>query len=103
MKDAVRIEKWLNNTPDHEAVELVKGVLVRTFGEDALCRDTGDSHQLRVKHPALAQLPGFGPFGHLSIPVSKGQWVKGYYLRRIAQAIKWLGEVEGEENASEEE
>ena len=89
------IEKWLAGTPD-EAEEVVRGFLVRAFGEDAVCRGTGDSHQLRVKHPALADLPGYGPFGHLSVPVDKGQRVKGYYLRRIAQAVKWLEEAAGE-------
>jgi hypothetical protein len=98
MKDADLIQKWLTQTPNYEAVDVVSGLLVRAFGEDAICRGTGDSHQLRVKHPALANMSGFGPFGHLSVPVDKGQRVKGYYLKRIAQAIKRLEEVacEGE-------
>lgn len=99
MKDARLIGKWLAGTPD-EAEEVVRGVLVRAFGQDAIRKGTGDSHQLRVKHPALGDLPGFEPFGYLSVPVSKGQRVKGYYLRRIAQAIKRLEEVAGEEQES---
>jgi len=97
VKDMLLIEKWLTSPPDYEAVEVVRGMLVRVFGEDAVCRNTGDSHQLRIKHPGLANMPGFGPFGHLSIPVDKGQRVKGYYLRRIAQAIKRLEEVADEQ------
>ena len=96
MKDADLIEKWLTRTPDYAAVDLVKALLVRAFGEDAICRGTGDSHQLRVKHPALANMSGFGPFGHLSVPVDKGHRVKGYYLKRIAQAVKRLEEASGE-------
>lgn len=97
MKDEHLIEKWLMSTPGDEAVDVVKGVLAHHFGEDAIRRKTGDSHQLRIKHPALANMPGFGSFGYLSIPVSKGQKVKGYYLRRIAQAIRRLEEAANEE------
>jgi hypothetical protein len=42
----------------------------------------------------LASLPGFGIGGYLSIPVSGGNCVKGYYLKRIAQAIRRLEEAE---------
>lgn len=97
MKDNDLIEKWLSRTPAHESIDVVRGLLIRAFGEDSLCKGTGDSHQLRVKHPSLANLPGFGPFGHLSIPVEKGQRVKGYHLRRIAQAIRRLEDVACEE------
>lgn len=96
MKDNDLIEKWLTRTPAYEAADVVKGLLVRAFGDDAICRGTGDSHQLRIKHPVLADLPGFGPFGHLSIPVDKGRRVKGFYLKRIAQAIRRFEEVAGE-------
>jgi len=102
MKDAELIDKWLRNTPDYEAVKVVRGVLVRAFGKDAICKKTGDSHQLRVKHPALANLPGFEPFGYLSVPVKDGQQIKGYYLRRIAQAIKRLEEAAEEVKDKEE-
>ncbi|MBI2843894.1 MAG: hypothetical protein HYX78_10885 [Armatimonadetes bacterium] len=97
MNQKLLIEKWLNNAPIDESVDVVKSVLLRFFGSDAICKGTGDSHQLRVKHPALRDLPGFGQFGHLSIPVTGGRRVKGYYLRRIAQAIKHLEEIEKEE------
>jgi len=93
MKDARLIEKWLTSTPGDEAVDVVRRVLIHAFGEDALCPNTGDSHQFRIKHPALADMPGFGPYGYLSIPVYKGQRVRERYLRLIAQAIKRLEEV----------
>jgi hypothetical protein len=93
MKKESVISQWLNQTPDYASLKTVETVLHRVFGEDAICKKTGDSHQLRIKHPALAELPGFEPFGFLSIPVSKGQRVKGYYLRRIAQAVKHLEEI----------
>lgn len=97
MNHKLLIEKWLSATPADESVDTVKVVLTRVFGNDAICKGTGDSHQLRIKHPALKEMPGFGPFGHLSIPVSKGQRVKGYYLKRIAQAAKRIEESDQEE------
>lgn len=39
-------------------------------------------------------MPQFGIGGHLSIPVSHGNRVKKIYLKRIAQAIKRLKEVD---------
>lgn len=77
-------------------MKVVRTLLVRVFGDDAICSNTGDSHQLRIKHRSLMGKPGFGPYGHLSIPVHQGQYVKGYYLKRIAQAIQLLGEYSKE-------
>jgi hypothetical protein len=57
------LEKWLSATPSDESVDTVKTVLKRVFGKDTVCKNTGDSHQMRVKHPALRDLPGFGPLG----------------------------------------
>ncbi|HPP75731.1 MAG TPA: hypothetical protein PLU88_11470 [Armatimonadota bacterium] len=91
------IEKWLVNTPVDEPVNKVKTILRRVFGEDAICKKTGDSHQLRVKHPLLKDVPGFDPYGYLSIPVHKGQRVKGIYLKRIAHAAMIIYEANQEE------
>lgn len=98
MSNAKLIDKWLTATPSDAPVGVVRNVLVDALGSDAICQNTGDSHQLRVKHSALAGMPGFGPYGHLSVPVKNGQTVKGYYLRRIAQAIRRLEEVAEEED-----
>lgn len=97
MNHKLLIDKWLAETPSDESVDIVKTVVVRIFGANSICKGTGGSHQLRIKHPMLREMPGFGPFGHLSIPVSKGQRVKGYYLKRIAQAAKHIEESGREE------
>ncbi len=86
--------KWLDATPADESAGVVERLLKHHFGSDAVKRSAGGSHQFRIKHPALADLPGFGLGGYLSIPISGGQRVKGYYLRRIAQAIKRTEEAE---------
>ena len=93
MKDKDLVEKWLRNTPSDEAVEVVKSVLIRHFGKDAIRRKTGHSHELRLKHHALAGMLGFTQYGDLRIPVKSGQRIKGYYLKRIAQGIKRLEEA----------
>jgi len=82
------VESWLRSNSDDSA-KRVEAVLVRHFGRAAV-RYNANSHQFRVKYPALDGLPGFGIGGYLSVPVDHGQRVKNYYLRRIAQAIKHL-------------
>ncbi|MEN6520084.1 MAG: type II toxin-antitoxin system HicA family toxin [Armatimonadota bacterium] len=93
MGDDELIDKWLSNTPPDDSVDKVERILIKVFGEGSVKKRSGGSHQYRVKHPSLEGLPGFGTGGHLSIPVKNGTRVKGYYLKRIAQAIKRLEEV----------
>jgi len=92
MKDNRMIDSWLNSTPADAPADEVERVLVAFFGRDSVKKASG-SHQYRIKHPALADLPGFGIGGYLSIPISGGKRVKGYYLKRIAQAIQHLEEI----------
>lgn len=90
------VERWLNTTPSEESADVVERVLVAHFGSESVKKTSG-SHQYRIKHPALADLPGFGVGGYLSIPVTGGKRVKGYYLKRIAQAIQTLEGAESEQ------
>ena len=91
------IEKWLNATPSDESADVVERALVTYFGSESVKKTSG-SHQFRIKHPALADLPGFGIGGYLSIPVTGGKRVKGYYLKRIAQAVRRMEEAESEQS-----
>lgn len=93
MGDEELIDKWLNNTPAEDSADKVERILVKIFGADSVKKRSGGSHQYRVKHPSLDNLPGFGIGGHLSVPVKNGTKVKGCYLKRIAQAIKRLEEA----------
>ncbi|MCL5105533.1 MAG: hypothetical protein M1133_15670 [Armatimonadetes bacterium] len=88
------IDKWLVSAPPTESSERVEAVLVHFFGESSIKRGAGSSHQFRIKDSRLADLPGFGIGGHLTIPVSGGQKVKRPYLKRIAQAVKHIRHVE---------
>ena len=81
------IGKWSSRPPGTESAERVESVLTHYFGDAAVNRGVGSSHQYRIKDVRLAGLPGFGLGGHLVIPVSGGQRVKKVYLRRIALAV----------------
>ena len=48
---------------------------------------------MRVSHPALFQHPHFVG-GTLSVPVTGGQSVKPFYLKRIVEAIEIVQEAE---------
>lgn len=98
MGDEDLIEKWYSNTPGDESADTVERLLVKYFGRSSVSRKRGGSHQLRIKHQGLADLPGFGIGGHLSIPIKGGSRVKKLYLKRIAQAIKRLAEVADAKN-----
>ncbi len=48
-----------------------------------------------VEDENLKQLNDIAPLGVLTVPVKRGQQVKGFYLKRIAEAIKHIqGEAE---------
>jgi len=51
-----------------------------------------------VRHEALVGVKNFGLDGEFTIPIYKGHWVKGIYLKRILLAI---GIVEGAGNEEE--
>ena len=86
------ISQWRDRTPVHASAGVAEKAVMRCFGPSSVSK-TGGSHQFRIKHRALRGQPGFGDAGFLSIPVKDGRWVKGYYLRRIAQAIFYLEEI----------
>ena len=97
MNNEGMIDRWLNATPADEPAHVVEQLLVAYFGRESV-KKNASSHQYRIKHSALADLPGFGIGGYLSIPVTGGKRVKGYYLKRIAQAIRHMEETESEQN-----
>ena len=81
------------NQPQPSAtVETVEAILRHYFASGFSVAE-GGSHQLRVSHPALFQNPHFIG-GTLSVPVSGGQSVKPFYLKRIVEAIEIVQEAE---------
>ena len=94
MKYSELVNRWFSAAPGYESADVVERVLEHYFGPESVKNNAGGSHQFRVKHRLLEDLPGFGIGGYLSIPISGGKRVKGYYLKRIAQAIKKIEEAE---------
>jgi len=86
-----KLEKWLENTPTEVPVNEVEAVLTRFF-PGQYERKAG-SH-IVVRDPRLKGLPDYGPSGDFTIPVKRGQKVKGYYLKDLVKTIKFLKELE---------
>ncbi len=87
-----RLQKWLDNPPKDAPVDEVRAVLDRHF--HGKIRSASGSH-IVVADERLAHYSGFEPFGEFAIPVKGGQRVKGYYLQRLARAVKIAEELEG--------
>ncbi len=82
------LDQWRQQPTPSARVAQVEHLLEHFFG-DGFKLAQGGSHLLRVSHEALKSHPHFGG-GKLSIPVSHGQTVKPFYLKRIVLAISLL-------------
>lgn len=85
-----KLEKWLHNAPTDAPKEGVLAFLDRFF--------PGQYEQKRGSHiviqdDRLKLFPEYGPNGEFDIVITRGQTVKGYYLKRLAQTIKLLEEI----------
>ncbi len=90
-----RIQSWLENTPRDAPFDEVEAILKRYF--PGHCLKKSGSH-IVVTDDRLIGFRGFGPVGDFTVPVKSGQRVKGYYLKRLAQAINMIKELEREED-----
>lgn len=86
-----RLSRWRIDTPTDVPVDEVLSILDRFF--DGRYVRTGGSH-IVVTDKRLIGLPGYGPLGDFSVPVKGGQRVKGFYLKRLAETIYILEELE---------
>ena len=86
------LASWKNQSQPSAPVETVEAILRHYFASGFFLAG-GGSHQLRVSHPALFQHPHFVG-GTLSVPVTGGQSVKPFYLKRIVEAIEIVQEAE---------
>ena len=91
---------WRQKPNPEAEVETVEAILSHYFVE-GFTKAEGGSHQLRISHPSLYGHPHFA-FGMLSIPVKSGQSVRGFYLKRIAEAIAVMQEAQKAEEKNEE-
>jgi hypothetical protein len=95
------VEAWAKKPNPEADVESVEAIL-RHYFKDAFTKAEGGSHQLRVSHPTLYGHPHFVG-GTLSVPVRGGQGVKGFYLKRIAEAISILEEARRVQETNDED
>jgi hypothetical protein len=89
-KNEKKVQKWLHNPPTDEPVERVEAVLKHFFGT---VRKGATSH-IVVQDTRLEGMDDIGPDNDFSVPIRGGQKVKKQYLRRIAEAVQYMGEVE---------
>jgi len=51
---------------------------------------TKGSHNIKIEDEGLADFPGSHPRGEMTIPITGGQRVKKYYLKRIIEAVEHI-------------
>ena len=85
------LERWLQNTPTDEPKDRVIAIIDRFF--PGQWKQEKSSHVV-IQDSRLIGIPSYGPAGDFDIPVKGGQRVKGYYLKKLAQTIKLLGDME---------
>lgn len=81
------VKRWRENRPAEVPINDVKTVIEGYFKSD--CIRQRSSHII-ISHKKLANFPNFGLYGELSIPIYKGQKVKGIYIRRLLYAIELI-------------
>ena len=86
-----KLDRWIDNTPKDAPKDEVLSMLDRFF-PDRYEMKSG-SH-IVVRDSRLKGIPDYGPDGDFDIPVQGGQRVKGFYLKKLAQAIRFLQEIE---------
>jgi len=88
-----RLRRWRENTPAAVPKKEIVGVLDRYFPG----RHEGKSgSHIVVRDPRLRNLADFGPNGEFTVVVESGQRVKRRYLKRVAQAVAIIEEMEDE-------
>ena len=88
-----KLERWANNTPKHAPKEDVLAIIERFFSRQY--KQTSSSH-IVIQDDRLGGYPECGPAGDFTVVISGGQKVKGHYLRRLAQIIRFLEELKNE-------
>lgn len=88
------LTKWSINTPTDAPIDKVIA-LIKRFFKDQYELISG-SH-IVIRNDNLIGRPDYGPDGDFTVPVSGGQKVKGYYLKKLADTIILLEQIEKSE------
>jgi len=87
------LEKWLNNTPKDAPKERVVAIIKRFFSGQYEQRSGA---HIVIQDDRLKGYPDCGPAGDFTVAITGGQKVKGHYLQRLAQIIRFLEELNNE-------
>ncbi len=83
------LRKWRGNRPVEVRVQDVKTILNAFFPSEW---DWTSGSHIVVRSEILKKFPDYQPFGELTIPVKKGQKVKGFYIKELITAINIIQE-----------
>ncbi|MCX8057526.1 MAG: hypothetical protein N3F03_07960 [Ignavibacteria bacterium] len=94
-----KIEKLLNKlcNPAYKQnvrKEELETILNHFFKDQWTFGETSGSHNYRIYHPYFQNFPEYGPEGFMTIPVSKGQFIKHFYMKRLCKVIEIIRELE---------
>jgi hypothetical protein len=85
------LEKWKHNTPREEVRDTVIAIIDYYF--NGKYTQNATSH-ITIKDKRLVEQGITGTAGILVIPISGGQKVKGFYLKKLVHAIEILNDEE---------
>lgn len=85
------LQRWRNSKQEVRVEELFP-VLNRYFPGSWTYGDKRGSHVIKVTHPKLKGLSGYGPDGDFAIPTRGGQKVAFFYLRDLIKSIQLISE-----------
>ncbi|MBU0712650.1 hypothetical protein KKA87_12150 [bacterium] len=88
-----RVEKWRTGKQPVPKDSL-ESILNHYFSGYWSQSGKGGSHIFKISHPVIAQMVDSNSDGDLTIPVSGGQKVKPFYLKKIVRAIDLLNQME---------
>ena len=86
-----KLDRWIADTPKDIPKREVLSMLERFFPDHYQMKS--GSH-IVVRDDRLKGSLDYGPDWDFDIPVKGGQKVKGFYAKKLAQAIRYLEEME---------
>lgn len=85
------LQKWKNSKQEVRKEE-IEPVLNNYFPNMWTYGGSTGSHIYKITHPRLAGISGYGPNGEFTIPVTGGQRIKHWYIKKLLKAIEIITE-----------
>jgi hypothetical protein len=83
------LQRWRNSKQEVRVEELFP-VLNRFFPDSWDYGGQRGSHVIKVTHPLLKGIPGYGPDGDFCVPTRGGQKVVFFYLKLVLKSIELI-------------